>query len=149
MLDFHEAGDPDLKPHTTTFNSIMTAWAKNGDPLAGKRAEAILERMAEMSKEGNGRVRPDVVSYNAVISTWANGKSRLGAQSALAYLEQMKKLAAAGHAKCKPDKFTYTAVVRALSNSDHPDAKSTVQKATGRNEQAKKVKGIEIREQLI
>jgi hypothetical protein len=43
MLEFHKAGNIDVKPDMVSFNSIIIAWAKSGDPLAGKRAEAMLD----------------------------------------------------------------------------------------------------------
>jgi hypothetical protein len=36
MLEFHEAGDPNVSTDTITFNSVNHAWANNRDPSAGR-----------------------------------------------------------------------------------------------------------------
>jgi hypothetical protein len=43
MLEFHKAGDSDVKPVTISFNSVInTSWASSHDPSAGRQVEAIL-----------------------------------------------------------------------------------------------------------
>jgi hypothetical protein len=128
MLELFDAGNLDVKPNTVTFNSVIFAWAKSGDPSAGKRAEAILHQMQKMSKAKNQNrsISPNVVTYTSIISAWSNSKNQLGAERASANLDHMKKLAAAGDVKCQPNKFTYKAVIRAWFQSGHPETASTV-----------------------
>jgi hypothetical protein len=124
----HKAGEPNVKPNAVTFNTVISAWAKSGDPLAGSKVETILAQMKELHDAGDTNLRPNAVTYTCIISAWANAKSRLGAERACAYLEHMKNLAAAGQSECNPDKIAYLAVIGAWAKSGHPDTVSTVKR---------------------
>jgi hypothetical protein len=41
MLDFHEAGDPNVNPDTISLSSVINAWANGRDSSAGRQPEAI------------------------------------------------------------------------------------------------------------
>ena len=61
MQELYEAGNVDIKPDTISFSTVISAWAKSGDPAAAKRAEAILERMQELYEAGNVDVKPNTI----------------------------------------------------------------------------------------
>jgi hypothetical protein len=50
MQKLYEAGNPDVKPNTVSFNTVIKAWADSQDPSAGKRAEATLNQMQSFTK---------------------------------------------------------------------------------------------------
>jgi len=54
----------ELAPNRVTFNSVLNSWAKAGSP---DRAEEILFRMEELSKQGTPDIAPDAISFTTVI----------------------------------------------------------------------------------
>jgi hypothetical protein len=42
MLDFHEAGDPNVNPDAISLSSVINAWASGRELSAGRQPEAIL-----------------------------------------------------------------------------------------------------------
>ena len=68
-------GNEDVKPDTTSYNSVITAWANSRDSSASLRAEAILKLMEKQcTMMGNADVKPDTKSYSATITAWANSR---------------------------------------------------------------------------
>ena len=65
-----------IKPDKITYTSIIMGLAannNNNDKDAGKKAEEILQRMIDMSRndnDDNRDVKPDTVTYNAVLKVW-------------------------------------------------------------------------------
>jgi hypothetical protein len=53
MIEFSRQGHNDVKPDTITYASVIGAWAKSGDQLAGKKAESLLLEMLEQYNMGN------------------------------------------------------------------------------------------------
>jgi len=53
-----------IAPNRVTFNVLIDAWAKSGQP---ERAQAILLRMEELAKTGVTDMEPDFVSFSSVI----------------------------------------------------------------------------------
>jgi hypothetical protein len=51
-------GDVELRPDTISYNAVLDAWAKSGDPAAPERAEAILIHMLKLlTKECESQAR--------------------------------------------------------------------------------------------
>lgn len=61
----------DLAPNTICYNAVITAYARSTNVSKAYRAELLLERMMEESKNGNTRVRPDTITFNSVINAAA------------------------------------------------------------------------------
>ena len=60
-------GDPDFKPNTRTYTSVIDSWAKSGEKGAALRAEQILNSMiSRYEAAGDPDVKPNVHTTNAV-----------------------------------------------------------------------------------
>ena len=87
--------------HLVSYNTCLGAWAKSGVRGAADRAEAILRKMDQLSKERDTVVRPDNISFNTVLHAWSRSDSKWGAKRAEAILKHMDKLYAASKSKSK------------------------------------------------
>lgn len=67
------AGHHELHPDTISFNIMLDALAYSRDYQAPSKAEALLERMNELSKTG-ANCKPDIVSFNSVLNAWSRSK---------------------------------------------------------------------------
>ena len=56
----------DVTPDTVVFNAVIDAWSTSGDPRAGSKALALLNKMKEVHKTNGFDCAPDVVTYNTV-----------------------------------------------------------------------------------
>ena len=74
MLELSKQGHDDMYPDTITYNSVIDAWAKSGDPSAGRKAESLLSEMLEQYKMGNEAVKPNTITFSSVIDAWANSR---------------------------------------------------------------------------
>jgi hypothetical protein len=88
MLEFHEAGEQNVNLDTITINSVTNAWANSRDPSAGKRAEAIIDRMLEFHEASDPNVNPDTITFNSVTIAWANSRDPSAGRRAEAILGQ-------------------------------------------------------------
>ena len=64
MLSTLEEGRRNIAPNTISFNIVINALAKNHESGSEERAESLLEKMDEISKqyiELRSRCKPDVV----------------------------------------------------------------------------------------
>ena len=112
------------EPNQMVFSMVIDAWsiaARNGDPKAPERAEALLRRMVEYYDSGTlTSVIPNTVAYNSVIHAWSHVVKRpeapyraleiLEAMRAR-YIEQRKN----GKRYFAPDVITYTTVIHAFA----------------------------------
>jgi hypothetical protein len=80
-----------MHPDTITYASVIDAWAKSGDTLAGKKAESLLLEMLEEYDMGNNNVKPNTITYNSVIDAWANSKDPNAGIRAEAILQRMEE----------------------------------------------------------
>lgn len=60
MLHSYENGDSKLKPDLLSYNTVLTAYQKEGD------AEAAASLLGQMVKQGDEEAKPDAHSYTAV-----------------------------------------------------------------------------------
>jgi len=106
-----------VKPNTISFNTAIAAWADSKDAAAGKRAEGLLKKMRQLSRQEDSQVKPDVVSYISAITAWANSKDPSAGRYAEALLRQMHEDFDAGNTNVKPNTVIFTAVITAWANS--------------------------------
>ena len=59
-------------PNTKSYNIVLDAYAKQG---LVDEAEALHDKMTEISKSSNPECRPDVISKSTLISAYANTKT--------------------------------------------------------------------------
>jgi pentatricopeptide repeat protein len=141
---YRTTGDEDFKPNEATANTVITAWARSGQPDACERAEAILRNMYEYCEpdvitynsvlnayssagnfekvmemfrglQDNKKVMPDEISFNTVIHSAARAQTREGAVKATELLEEMESLYRAGNQKMKPSAYSYCAAINSWS----------------------------------
>lgn len=125
-------GDPEVRPTTRAWNSVISAWAQwKGEEMAwgrvgsgAERAEACLDIMEELANTtGNEEVRPNSYNYNSVISALANSQEDGSASRAERILERMENLYRTTlDDKIKPRTATYNAIIDAWAKSGEPDA---------------------------
>mmetsp|Transcript_3386 Transcript_3386/g.7469 ORF Transcript_3386/g.7469 Transcript_3386/m.7469 type:complete len:686 (-) Transcript_3386:1196-3253(-) len=125
-------GDPEVRPTTRAWNSVIAAWAQwKGEEMAwgrigsgADRAEACLGIMEELANTtGNEEVRPNTYNYNSVISALANSWDHGAPSRAEKILEQMETLhRTSGDDNVKPRTATFNAIIDAWAKSGEPDA---------------------------
>lgn len=110
MKQLADTKDPSLKPSAYSYNIVMGAWSKSGDPNACDRMWRLYEQM----KEDN--VEPDLVTFNTLISFFAKSKERQSierADSLLRCMEQSK------HTENRPDHRHFVPLIRGwMDNGD-------------------------------
>jgi pentatricopeptide repeat protein len=110
----------ELDPDVVVYNSVIDAWARSKDPIAGTRAEALLFEMEELYRLG-GNIAPDTITYNSVINCHATSGHMNGAKAAERILVKMEKAAKANQdGVVKPNTITYNQVLKAYSKSSLP-----------------------------
>ena len=108
-------GLPDLAPNTICYNSVITAYARSTSVSKAYKAELLLERMMEESKNGNPRIRPDTITYNSVINAAAQtslGDNIVKKEAYLIALNAFKTLHSLDY--CKPSSVTYSSFLKVL-----------------------------------
>ena len=120
LLDWLERERPELQPDIISFNSALSALARDKtDEESAENAEALLRRM---EKSG---VQPDKISYTSVIQAWARSTDEKRTFRAEAIVDAMTERYKAGNSRVKPDTYVLTTLLSACALStqgDHPDA---------------------------
>jgi hypothetical protein len=89
-------GQVELKPNTTSFNTVIDALARSREKGSEQKAEALLEHMDELSttvEELRNYCQPDETSFNTVLS-WARSPvkgSSMSTEEILKHMEQRYK----------------------------------------------------------
>lgn len=97
--------------NVVTFSSVIDAWAKSGQVDAPLQAEAVLNKMIDLSDSGWYEVTPNVISYSSVISAWANSNQNEAPYRAEELLREMQSRG------LNPNIFSYSSVITAWSRS--------------------------------
>ena len=105
--------------NTFTYNAVINALAKSGEPGAAARAERVLHNMVNRLRANGGNdVKPTTINFNTVLDAWAkSGEGEAAAERAEAILEWMDRLNKAGNTDVKPDTITFNAVIDAWARS--------------------------------
>eukprot|EP00573_Skeletonema_grethae_P005857 CAMPEP_0201695326 /NCGR_PEP_ID=MMETSP0578-20130828/7331_1 /ASSEMBLY_ACC=CAM_ASM_000663 /TAXON_ID=267565 /ORGANISM="Skeletonema grethea, Strain CCMP 1804" /LENGTH=1306 /DNA_ID=CAMNT_0048181169 /DNA_START=426 /DNA_END=4346 /DNA_ORIENTATION=- len=112
-----------VHPTARMYTMAVDAWAKsNGGAAAARRAEALLERMDRLYREGGGRheaLKPTTGIFNAVINAWARSREKIAPSRAEQILAWMEKLRDTGgeDLDISPDKYTFNTVIHAYAKS--------------------------------
>lgn len=109
----------ELEVDTVIYNSVLDAWARSKDPIAGTRAEELLFEMEEIQKTG-GKAAPDTITYNSVINCHANSGHINAAKAAERVLKKMEMAASTSNGRIAPNTMTYNQVLKAYSKSSLP-----------------------------
>eukprot|EP00957_Ditylum_brightwellii_P201561 15326235-Ditylum_brightwellii.AAC.1 len=87
----------DMEANTILYNSVIDAWSRSNDPMAGEHALTILEKMKSKTKSCDDSdenivccCQPDVATYACVIRALSNGKTKWHAEMAEQLLEDLE-----------------------------------------------------------
>jgi pentatricopeptide repeat protein len=109
----YETGDPELKPNTFTYNTLINALAKSGEIGAASRAERILTSMhKKYTEEGNKALKPTKWTYNNVINACALTRHEQDKKEALTIAFRLYDLMISMD-ELRPDAFSYTFLLKA------------------------------------
>lgn len=110
LNDRYVAGEKYLRPNFYTYNSVMNAWARAGEP---EKAESVLKEMYEdYVTRGNTSAQPKTDSFNTVIKAWAFSKRPDATERAEEVLEQMIQLSDTGAlTDVAPNTQTFTTMI--------------------------------------
>ncbi|KAL7478614.1 hypothetical protein ACHAW6_004373 [Cyclotella cf. meneghiniana] len=97
-----------ILPTATTYNSVMDACAKHGEP---ERALWILERMQEKS------IRPDPTSYDTILNAFARDETAGSAERAWEFLLRLEDERMNGKSDFVPTNISYSSVINAFARA--------------------------------
>lgn len=117
---YAQHNDPQLRPTTRCFNSVLKAWAQQSrqcrrsapDVQIPPRAESLLTRMRRLHKAAGVPVKPDVISYNLVMDIWANTRLPQSSKRALGILTRMLK---SKDSNLAPNTHSYNIAINAFA----------------------------------
>ena len=101
-----------LRADVISLSTLAAAWANSRDPLAAKRAEAILERMEAEN------LKPTTITYNTVLRALVHSPELHKALRAEEIIQRMELRFEAGHTECQPSIRTYQSLISAWSRTD-------------------------------
>jgi hypothetical protein len=110
-LDQLHRGDVDLKPTLACYRGVITAWALSNHPESGRRALAILERLAQQP----GLV-PNRSCFYFTLKAIGKSADPNRAQAAFDTLQRMKDSFASGNQRAEPTVQEYTCAIRAIGS---------------------------------
>jgi pentatricopeptide repeat protein len=114
--------DPDLLPNVVSFNSVINAWSKSGQPEATQKAEALIQRMQDLAKSWNETsLMPETRSFNSVLIAWVHSKERDAPYRCEEVLQRMNSLYKHGYMQCQPDVFSINTVLDCWAKSRIPE----------------------------
>lgn len=104
-----------LRPDVITYTSTMDAILRSGEPNSAQRAEAILQRMFELSEKDDHHhsIQPNTITLNTVMHAWATSGEPDGPQRAEAILQKMEMVyerVKSNH--IQPNTISYTTYVQ-------------------------------------
>lgn len=135
-LDFSEYGSTDsdedslkstrgrgFQPSTTTYNSVLNAFAQAGDPTSAEEIFDSMQSFHTNSMESGGgpyqHVKPDSRTYNTLMNAYAiKGGPEAGAKA----LEVLSRIQ--NSSDVKPNPITYSTAIKALAKSASVDPSS-------------------------
>eukprot|EP00804_Cyclotella_cryptica_P003272 CCRYP_010501-RA/>CCRYP_010501-RA protein AED:0.04 eAED:0.04 QI:149/1/1/1/1/1/4/351/772 len=116
----------ELKPNSVVFNSVIDAWASSGSPVAGEKAESLVNKMETYSRMDYYDVRPDTITFNTCIKAWCNSNCPDAPQKAE---EILCKLETQPHYPRKkgvlivrPNLLSYNTVINSWAKSSDPES---------------------------
>lgn len=100
-----------IYPNDICYNTLLDAYSQASSVKAAQRAEALVEKMTQLSTAGVNRLAaPDRVSYTSVIKAWRNSGSRSAAAKAEGILLRCQELSD-GNSASKPDSVMVNTVL--------------------------------------
>jgi len=114
--DFEKA-----RPNTRCYNLVLHALSQCREPDAAVRAEQLVQKMEEMSKEPHSTVSPQTSTYNCLMNTYASRIGEYGiGQKAEDVLLGMAEKNKDGIYEIHPDTTSFNIVLKAwLHSGEH------------------------------
>jgi pentatricopeptide repeat protein len=97
-----------VEPTATTFNAVMDACAKNGEP---ERALSVLKRMKERN------IQPDPTSYDTIINAFSRVETAGAADRAWEFLQQLEEDTLNGRSDFVATNISYSSVINAYARA--------------------------------
>jgi hypothetical protein len=91
--------------------TVLDAWSKSRYRDRPQRAEAILERMAQLHNSGALDTKPDRISYSSMITCWSKSGRKEAPDAALKVLRTMIHQYRAGDKSLRPDTIMFERVI--------------------------------------
>ena len=111
-------GATKLRPNSSTYGTVLSAWSKSQNPNCGDRAEEILKTYEQQYLAGNVADPPNIIIYNSVLACLAQAKE---ADRAEKLLERMKNTKDNAHdGIISPDAISYNTVINAHGRAKNP-----------------------------
>jgi pentatricopeptide repeat protein len=129
-----------VQPNTLSYNSAITANARNGKP---RRAEIIFKAMYDEYRRGNRNVQPQLRTFNAVLAAWSHSPTVTDAERVNAIMNLMRELPRSGVIGVKPDIVSYNTLLSCLSKLDTDDARDRAEKLLQEMESGVTMEGAE------
>jgi tetratricopeptide (TPR) repeat protein len=116
-MEDHWKEQPQIRPDSFTYNTLMKAWVQSGREDAAEQIEAILTKMENYADRNHSGFDLSNRHFNVLINAYAKSKDRFAAGKAHGLLKRMQ------HSKhVKPDIISFTSVIECYSKSSDPDA---------------------------
>jgi len=121
MLHEFKQGNPDYARDNKSFNAVLLAHSRCGDPRAPERAENVfrlMKRLQERYKHiysSNAIMKPDLATYTILLSAMSASPDIETSRRGQEYFRQLQELYHAGDKGCRPTVVTYTVAIRMWS----------------------------------
>lgn len=102
----------DLLPDRISYNSVLTALAKDSNPGSTEQAEELLGKMEVIDRPGQQSVKPDKISYTTVIDAWSRSGNPGQAMRAYKLVARMVRSFEQGDINVKPDVFVFAVLMK-------------------------------------
>jgi len=104
-------GINDVRPNTITYNSVMDAYARQGDIDGAKK---VFMMMKEDYGSGNQNALQNLLTYNILLNAWANSRNENAPVEVEKILKEINDCHNSGKLKEGPDKIIYSKMIRCL-----------------------------------
>ncbi len=109
--------DGEIKPDSTTYTTVIDAYAKNGQ---GQKAERMLSRMIHSAKSGNHSCIPTTFSFSSAINAYANNGKPKDAVRIMELMKEVKQNEGWNHLEI--DAFCYNGIINGYLKSKQKDS---------------------------
>lgn len=108
--------------HTKVFNSVMSAWAKSGEPNAAEKVEVLLSRLEGKFLFGVATARPTKTTFLCMLGAYAKARISDAEERCDVLLQRMSYYRDLELDGLEPDQAVYNAILNALAKSCKPSA---------------------------
>lgn len=99
------------EPNTQTYNNLILAWARSGNPIRAEQVLDVMERAESPS------MVPTVVTYSTVMDGWCKSKETHAALKCETVFKRMQQSFLAGNISARPNLISYVTLINAHAAS--------------------------------